>query len=72
MEIKPLVLTDARQSQVTKISVKQLLLWSQNSEIKPLVPIHARQSQVTKIGRKKTSACKSQSTVQTRPGRNKI
>ena len=34
IEIKPLVLTHARQSQVTKIAVKQLLLWSQKTQCK--------------------------------------
>ena len=33
-EIKPLVLTHARQSQVTTIAVKQLLLWSHKKECK--------------------------------------
>ena len=79
IEIKPLVLTQARQSQVTKIAVKQLLLWSHKTqcnqgvknfrEIKPLVQIHARQSQVTKIGRKTTSALEPQNSVYPRPGR---
>ena len=34
IEIKPLVLTDTRQSQVTKIAVKQLLLWSHKTQCK--------------------------------------
>ena len=34
IEIKPLVLTNARQSQVTKIAVKQLLLWSHKTQCK--------------------------------------
>ena len=33
-EIKPLVLTHARQSQVAKIAVKQLLLWSHKTQCK--------------------------------------
>ena len=33
-EIKPLVLTHARQSQVTRIALKQLLLWSRKTQCK--------------------------------------
>ena len=33
IEIKPLVLTNARQSQVTKIAVKQLPLWSHKTHL---------------------------------------
>ena len=63
-KLSPLVLTHARQSQVTKNCRKTTsALEPQNivetrpgrekfSEIKPLVPTHARQSQVTKIGHK--------------------
>ena len=34
IEIKPLVLTHARQGQVTKIAAKQLLLWSHKTQCK--------------------------------------
>ena len=74
-KLSPLVLTHARQSQVTKNCRKTTsALEPQNivetrpgrekfSEIKPLVPTHARQSQVTKIGRKTTSALEPQTTL---------
>ena len=73
-KLSPLVLTHARQSQVTKNCRKtSSALEPQNivetipgrekfSEIKPLVPTHARQSQVTKIGHKTTSAQEPQNT----------
>ena len=34
IEIKPLVLTHAQQNQVTKIAVKQLLLWGHKAQCK--------------------------------------
>ena len=76
-----MVLTHARQNQVTKIAVKQLLLWSHKTQCKqdqgvkiiaklsPLVLTHARQSQVTKNCRKTSSALEPQNIVETRPGR---